>query len=134
MTHVQSMGGFQLLRPADFFVSLIYIALFALFLVLSLENIGEAGSAVIQSQGVEYRYSLGESRTLVFQGPVGTTVVEIDGNGHARFVSSDCRDQICVNRGELGHGGEWAACLPNRVILRLDVAAEENADIDATAF
>ncbi len=125
-------------KPADLAVVVVYLSLFGVFLALSLQNVGAAGSIVIQSSGEEYRYSFDEDRTLEFLGPVGSTSVEIDDAGRARFTHSDCRDQICVNAGWLERGGEWAACLPNRVILRLDRAAEAEegieAEIDATAF
>jgi hypothetical protein len=58
----------------------------------------------------------------------------------AVYVHSDCRDQICVNAGWLDRGGEWAACLPNRVILRIDQCRRKTPlrtmlrEIDATAF
>ena len=35
------------------------------------------------------------------------------------FDSSDCPDKVCVNTGALSKDGEWAACLPNRVFLKV---------------
>lgn len=125
------------LMPGDFFIMLIYIALFLLFLFLSLQNIGATGSLLVQSSGVEYRYDPDEARILELEGPIGRTVIEIDGEGRARFVYSDCRDQICVSSGYLAARGEWAACLPNRIIARMDRQLhhqhEEN-EIDAGSY
>ncbi|AHC16810.1 NusG domain II-containing protein [Salinispira pacifica] len=132
---IRNIRGF--LRPGDFLIALVYAGLFGLFLVISLQSFGEAGSLLIQSAGDEYRYDLETPRILEYRGPIGSTVVELDGNGRARFQSSDCRDQICVHAGWLENGGDWAACLPNRVIIRLDSAPprdESGAEIDATAF
>jgi hypothetical protein len=134
------LRGLALIKPADIAVGVLYAALFVLFLTLSLRNLGAAGSVLVQSSGDEYRYSFDEDRVIDFEGPVGLTTIEISAEGQARFVHSDCRDQICVHAGWLSRGGEWAACLPNRVILRIDSvggdAAEddETPEIDATAF
>lgn len=35
------------------------------------------------------------------------------------FDSSDCPDKVCVSSGKLSKDGEWAACLPNRVFLKV---------------
>lgn len=40
-------------------------------------------------------------------------------DGRCGFVHSDCPDQICVHAGFLGDGGQTAACLPNRVLMRI---------------
>jgi len=38
------------------------------------------------------------------------------------FIRSNCPDQICVNTGWLRISGDFAACLPNRVLLVIPVA------------
>lgn len=132
---LKNLGDF--LKPGDFAVALVYAGLFSLFLVISLQSFGEAGSLLIQSAGDEYRYDLETPRLLEYEGPIGSTSIELDGDGRARFLSSDCRDQICVHAGWLENGGDWAACLPNRIIIRLDSAPprdDSGAEIDATAF
>ena len=130
------MSGLKVLKPGDFAVVLVYIGLFSLFLFLSLQNLGAAGSLLIQASGVEYRYDLGTPQTLEFEGPVGKTIIEIDGEGRARFVHSDCSDKICIKAGYLERGGEWAACLPNRIIARMDrqVLAHDAEYPDAGAY
>jgi hypothetical protein len=35
------------------------------------------------------------------------------------FESSDCPDKTCVKAGKLSQNGEWTACLPNKVFLRV---------------
>lgn len=47
------------------------------------------------------------------------------------FVHSDCPDQVCVHTGFLHTAGQFAACLPNKVVLR--VAAVETPETDAVA-
>lgn len=125
-------------RRIDWLIIAAYSTIFSVFLWFSLQHTGAAGSVVIQASGVEYRYSFDENRSLEFDGPEGEVVIEINTDGMARFVHSDCKDQLCVLHGWLSNSGDWAACLPNRVILRVE---ETEADprarsfgIDATAF
>ena len=62
--------------------------------------------------------TLSADRTLHIQGPLGDSVIEVR-HGHARFVSSPCRGQVCVQTGWLQSTGDIAACLPNRISLTL---------------
>lgn len=65
------------------------------------------------------RYPLGEAsvgRVVRVKGPLGFTEVEVRGD-RARVVSSPCRDKICVRFGWRSRDGEFAACLPNRLLL-----------------
>ncbi|OPZ65083.1 MAG: hypothetical protein BWY85_00803 [Firmicutes bacterium ADurb.Bin506] len=52
------------------------------------------------------------------EGPLGITVVEVDGT-RAHVVSSPCPDKICIKMGWLERPGEYAACLPNRVLAEV---------------
>ena len=40
-------------------------------------------------------------------------------DGKIRFYSSTCKDKICIRSGYLSRPGESAACLPNRVAVKL---------------
>ena len=53
-------------------------------------------------------------------------------NGAAAFISSDCPDRICVRTGFIRHGGQFAACLPNGVVLR--IAVKNSRDADTVAY
>jgi hypothetical protein len=61
---------------------------------------------------------LSPDRILEVPGPLGVTVIEVGPDG-ARFRSSPCPLQICVQTGEVTRPGGVAACLPNRVAIRL---------------
>lgn len=49
-------------------------------------------------------------------------------DGSIAFTSSDCKDHICIKAGRLSYPGESAACLPNKVILKI---ISQNSDTDA---
>lgn len=62
--------------------------------------------------------ALSPDRTLHIQGPLGDSVIAVS-HGRARFISSPCRGQVCVQAGWLQTTGDLAACLPNRISLTL---------------
>ncbi len=52
-------------------------------------------------------------------------VIEVR-DGRIAFTHSDCPDQICVRTGFIGEHGQFAACLPNRIALRISKEGGEN--------
>jgi len=65
------------------------------------------------------------------KGDLGDSHIIIDGQG-ARFASSPCVSQQCVRSGNMNKAGKVLACVPNRILISLDV---ENGDgrFDAVA-
>ena len=63
----------------------------------------------------------------------GIPQVEFEVNDNAiRFKSSDCLDQVCVHSGYLKTQAHFAACLPNRLVLRvLGETSEDEPDLIA---
>ncbi|MDR1638959.1 MAG: NusG domain II-containing protein [Clostridiales bacterium] len=59
-------------------------------------------------------------------------VFSLKGNALA-FHSSDCPDQICVKSGYLNRAGQTAACLPNRLTIRVVSKKKSSDAIDAVA-
>lgn len=86
------------------------------YLYASFWHRGGAGEEVriVGDDGREILASLREDRELNIPGPLGTSVIEIR-DGRVRFVSSPCHGQLCVHAGWLHFGGEFTACLPNRI-------------------
>lgn len=77
------------------------------------------------------RHALDRDQQIRVDGRMGASVLKVEG-GRVRFLSSPCRNQVCVRSGWLSHGGDAAACLPNRVSLSLEGQAD--ADLDAMSF
>ncbi|MFO7611599.1 MAG: NusG domain II-containing protein [Clostridia bacterium] len=50
-------------------------------------------------------------------------------DGSIRFEKSDCPDQICVNTGRISSPGQFSACLPNGVTLKI-VARDDSEGPD----
>lgn len=95
---------------------------------------GQAASlnVLVDNQSV-LTVPLNRNEQYTVAGRLGESVIEVR-NGQARFVSSPCRNQVCVHHGWASHRGELLACLPNRIALVLDGDAPEGPMIDAVNF
>lgn len=61
---------------------------------------------------------LDQDETLEIAGSLGPSHLQIK-QGAIRFTASPCRAKRCIHRGWIRHGGELAACLPNRVAVEI---------------
>lgn len=82
---------------------------------------------IVDASGTETIASLGEARTLAFDGPLGESIIEIR-DGAARFVASPCRGKHCIHAGWQRDGGDVTACLPNRITLAVAPAGPPRYD------
>lgn len=70
--------------------------------------------------GIDKTFSIPQNQNVIFH---------LYADGSICFEESDCPDHVCVNTGKLKMIGEYAACLPNGIILKI-VPAGERADDD----
>lgn len=112
---------------ADIIVVILAVALLP-FLYMTYWGSSQQGDALrVMVDGKEtMTVSLREDQHFTVHGPLGDSVIDIH-QGKARFVSSPCRGKQCVHTGWLGQGGEFAACLPNRVSIAV-IAEEQRYD------
>jgi hypothetical protein len=73
---------------------------------------------ILHGSQLLHRLPLSDDKLLAVNGNIGESLIEIS-QGRARFVEAPCRQQICIHNGWLSHSGSLAACLPNRIALRL---------------
>lgn len=125
------MSKLPRLRPFDYIAAAFAVALIAAAAVSAYSSGSEASRLKVQTAGGEFVYDLRSDATLDFDGPIGITRIEIK-DGTARVLSSPCRQQICVNSGALDSGGDWTACLPNRVFL--EVTGADETEVDALSY
>ncbi len=64
------------------------------------------------------RLALGENRVLHVTGPLGETEVEVK-DGQARIRRSPCSKKLCIKSGFIQYADRFSACLPNRVVVRI---------------
>ncbi len=90
-------------------------------------------SVLIQAPTGEWIYPLSQDRLFSEAGPPGTCVVSIRA-GTVRVLSSDCPLMICIQTGAVSRPGEWIACLPHQVFIRISGSPARQDQADAVAF
>jgi hypothetical protein len=116
-----SSGGTNLNRITAGDVTLIALLLLLGFYLLGFgSSDGNRGrTAVIRNmKGEVLTLDLTAERRVVVDGQTGTTEIMI-GDGCVRFLSSPCPHKLCVKRGRILRAGEWIACLPNGVVVKI---------------
>ena len=59
-----------------------------------------------------------QNQTIDVPGALGISKLEVE-DGKIRFVESPCDTKQCIHQGWIKHGGELAACLPNKVSVQI---------------
>jgi len=120
------------LKPLD--IPVIILAT-ALTVITGLKAYGRGTnslSVVVKGPDKTWIFPIEAEEHVSVAGSLGETVVKIH-EGRAAIVSSPCNGQTCVAAGELNKNGQWAACLPNRVFILIEGAADSDA-IDAASW
>ena len=100
-----------------------------IFLFAQMDFSQRAGSWVVievENKEVE-RLPLSQNRIVHVTGPIGETEVEIK-DGKARVLKSPCNKKLCIKSGYIQYADRFAACLPNRVVVRVLGGAHRGID------
>ncbi len=109
----------RLLKPLDLPIILLSLAALLSSVLLVKQGKGEEKLLVIGCPEGEFVYPLSKDAVYKIQGAIGISEIVISG-GKARFLDSPCPSKTCVMTGELSEAGEWAACLPNEIFIRIE--------------
>ncbi len=115
------------LRIFDYLSIVISLVIIAFVSVAVYGKNGKAQTVTINASGKSYVYMLDTDRTVDVPGPLGKTVVKIE-NSTVFVTSSPCRDKLCILAPPLKKAGEWNACMPNRVFIRIAGSKDEKLD------
>ena len=109
------------------FVAVLLVAALVLFFVmrsLQARDTGTGAQAVVTVDGKEIgRYPLKKNGTFPLNGGTNILVVE---NGEAWVSEANCPDKVCMGMGKISRNGEFIACLPNRLLVVVEGAAEDS--------
>ncbi len=117
-------------RAMDFVSILLSVAAVVFFSFLAY-GARRNSDLIIEAGGKKWIYSLGENRIEKLTGPLGDTIVVIR-DGKAFIENSPCPDGLCMRAGSISRAGQWIACLPNRIIVRIGGTGSDQ--IDDTSF
>ena len=104
----------KLFHKKDFiFIALIILIALLIFLFIPREK-GEKVEISINGKAV-----FSSPLTTPFEKKFENGVTIVCDGESAYFLHSDCPDKVCIKTGKLTVAGEWAACLPNGVVLKI---------------
>jgi hypothetical protein len=83
---------------------------------------------VTVNQKETMRLPLDKDQTTHAKGPLGLTEIEIK-KGRARIVRSPCKNKVCIKSGYIRYADRLAACIPNRVVVR--IVGKNHRGVDA---
>lgn len=129
------MRGGAWLKPFDLVILMMAIGLTALSAWLVYGPAAGANTArqvIIEGSDQTWVYPLKSEETIQVTGPLGITIVEIH-DGHAHIEQSPCKNQTCVSSGSISRPGDWIACLPNSVFVRIE-GSEQEGGVDAATW
>ena len=107
-------------------LSLICVFLFAFPLLKGSENV----VAAVWLNGEKVKEIDLSSVSKSYEISVESCVLSVE-KGKIRFLSSDCPDKLCEKSGYLSKNGDTAACLPNKVVVKIETEKEK---LDAVAY
>lgn len=117
------------MRLLDYFILLIFLAVIGFAAMKVFTKKSGSRILMVQTQGERYAYSMGKNMRLEFSGPCGKSIIIIE-NEEAWFEHSDCENRVCVESGKISRPNQWAACLPNGIIIYIE-GEEEKESLDA---
>ena len=83
---------------------------------------------VTVNQKETIRLPLDQDQKTQVKGPIGLTEIEVK-NGHARIIRSPCKNKVCIKSGYIRYADRLAACIPNRVVIR--IVGKNHRGVDA---
>ena len=117
------------MRLLDYFILLIFLAVKSYDAMKVFTKKSGSRILMVQTQGERYAYSMEKNMRLEFSGPCGKSIIIIE-DEEAWFEHSDCENRVCVESGKISRPNQWAACLPNGIIIYIE-GEEEKESLDA---
>jgi hypothetical protein len=120
------------LKPLDLLITVAAACLVA-FTAFSAYAPGSGQArAIIKGPGGEWIYPLSADREVKVAGPLGETLVVIWGK-RVQIIDSPCPNKTCIAAGAIDRPGQWLACLPNQIIVRVE-GGRTDAGVDASVY
>lgn len=109
----------QVMTPGDW---LVVLALLGISLAgIAWLAAAPTGSRVVVTCGDQTCFTAGldQDRSVDLDGPLGRTHLVIDAKG-AYVTSSPCPRKVCMAMGPAKRSGDLLACVPNRIMVRIE--------------
>ncbi len=124
----------KFIKKRDFIIiAVILLAACIFYFVYNMQSDkGTAKAEIYYESELVMTVMLNKNEDRAFKLPQNENVVfHLYEDGSIRFEESNCPDKVCIKSGKLRHIGSSAACLPNKVILKIvPVKDTDNNDVD----
>jgi hypothetical protein len=114
-------------KPLDVLIIAVSLAATAAAFISAYKNNKGRTQLLIQTPYGTYAYDMSQDRTIDVQGELGISRIQIK-KGKARFLESPCPNKTCIQCAPVSKTGEWTACLPNRVFIRVEGTSDDTVD------
>lgn len=122
----------KLITKTDIFIIAIIVAVIIVSFVIkgfSRENL--VAEVYFDGEIIEKVNLSAKEEKEILTGENNKTVI-IAKDGEIYFSSSCCEDEICVKSGKLNKNGDFASCLPEKVVVK--VVGEKEKNVDAVVY
>lgn len=109
-----------------FFAVGLFVSFFRVFVFPS----SGTGTVVVSSGNGEWIFPLDSERTVKIPGAMGVTEIAVSASG-VQVLDSPCQNKLCMSSGVIKSPGEFIACVPNRVFIRISSGAEKPSPDEA---
>jgi hypothetical protein len=86
-------------------------------------------ASITDGDGVVHEIPLDTDGLTEITTALGTNTVEV-ADGQIRVVDATCGNKDCVHQGAINRPGQTIVCLPNRLVIRIEGADDEDNDPD----
>lgn len=115
------------IKILDIFIISISAAVTVAAFISAYKNSRGRAQLLVQTPYGIYAYDMAQDRTIEAKGELGISRIQIR-EGRARFLESPCPNKTCIQCAPISRAGEWIACLPNRVFIRIDADSDDTVD------
>jgi hypothetical protein len=115
-------------RPLDVIALALSLSTVGAFSVFAYAGGATNPNVIIEGSGEKWIYPLHENREVTVSGPLGDELIDIK-DAQAWVVSSPCPNKICIQQGRISKPGQWMACLPNDIFIRVDGTSDTRVDM-----
>ena len=121
------------IKFADILLILLFLATIIYFsLNFFAKNKSPVKQVVIESGKNIWYYQIDKNKELKIEGNLGKSTIKIE-DGFVFFENSPCPNKLCVQSSAITKNGEWIACLPNGIFVRIE-GKDESSELDGTSY
>ncbi len=119
--------GIRKLRIGDFLVVILLLAGAIAWIAFGMTPSTTGSTATVEVSGKPIQeLHLGHEDYFTINGALGPVLIGIDGSG-IRILDSRCPHGLCKRMGPIRRTGDWIACIPNKLVIRIQGTSEVDA-------